>query len=57
MAVLAAALRVVPGNQLTLANSDLASVGMLQDITVESRRVAQREKPMLWLPKLVAVIH
>ena len=47
MAVLAAALRVVPGNQLTLANSDLASVGMLQDITVESRRVAQREKPML----------
>ena len=56
MAVLAAALRVVPGNQLTLANSDLASVGTLQDIAVESRRAAQREKPMLWLPKLVAVI-
>ena len=54
---MAAALRVVPGNQLTLANSDLASVGTLQDIAVESRRAAQREKPMLWLPKLVAVIR
>ena len=55
--MLTAALRVVPGNQLTLANSDLASVGTLQDIAVESRRAAQREKPMLWLPKLVAVIR
>ena len=33
--------RVVPGNQLTLANSDLASVGTPQDIAVESRHAAQ----------------
>ena len=36
-----AALCVVPGNQLTLANLDLASAGMLQDIAVESCHAAQ----------------
>ena len=54
---MAAALRVVPGNQLTLANSDLASAGTPQDIAVESRHAEQREKPMLWLPKLVTAIR
>ena len=40
-ALLVATLRVVPKNQLTLANSDLAYAGTPQDITVESRHTVQ----------------
>ena len=40
-ALLVAALSVVPGNQLMLANLDLASAGTPQDIAVESRHAAQ----------------